>query len=72
MQQAERSAQSVSSMRLGISTVAKHYYSIELVSDVMLDEDDMADTEDMIRRVLDGRDVAVIKINTEYVDSEGI
>lgn len=47
--------------------MAKHYYNVEIVSSVFLDEEDVADLEEAIQRVVG----SASRVNTEYVDSEG-
>lgn len=47
--------------------MAKHYYNIELVSGVFLEEEEITEIEETIKRVVG----VSTRINTEYVDSEG-
>lgn len=47
--------------------MAKHYYNIEVVTTIAWDEDDVDDVEELLRRA----DLGVIRVVTEYVDSEG-
>lgn len=53
--------------------MAKHYYNIELISSVFLEEEEIAEIEEALHRTLtsatDGRGIGRTLI--EYVDSEG-
>lgn len=47
--------------------MAKHYYNVEVVTEILLDEDDILDLELLIGST----DLGVKRVTTEYVDSEG-
>lgn len=47
--------------------MAKHYYNIELVTRLPLDEDEVQDLEEVIKRYAGDW----VRVSTEYVDSEG-
>lgn len=47
--------------------MAKHYYNIEIVTSIALDEDDINSLESS----LVSADLGVVRVATEYVDSEG-
>lgn len=47
--------------------MAKHYYTIEVVTSALLDEDEIQDLEELIKRF--AGDWA--RVSVEYVDSEG-
>lgn len=47
--------------------MVKHYYNIEVVTEIPWDEDDVNSVESSLR----GADVGVLRVSTEYVDSEG-
>jgi hypothetical protein len=47
--------------------MAKHYYNIEVVTEIPWDEDDINDVEGSLR----AGDLGVLRVVTEYVDSEG-
>lgn len=47
--------------------MAKHYYNIELVTRTALDEDEIQDLEELIKRFAGD----YFRVATEYVDSEG-
>ena len=49
----------------------KHYYSIEIVTSELLDEEEVADLESAIQQQVAGYVGAYPKITTEYIDSEG-
>lgn len=46
--------------------MAKHYYEIEFVSPVFLEEDEIQELEELI-----ANKVGAKRVTTEYVDSEG-
>jgi hypothetical protein len=48
-------------------SMAKHYYNIEVVTEIPWDEDDINDVEGSLR----AGDLGVLRVVTEYVDSEG-
>lgn len=47
--------------------MAKHYYNIELVTRTTLDEDEVQDLEELVKRFVGDYH----RVTTEYVDSEG-
>lgn len=47
--------------------MARHYYNIEVVSGAFLEEDEIADIEEAIKRLVG----VSTRVTTEYVDSEG-
>lgn len=47
--------------------MAKHYYNIEVVSGAFLEEEEIAEVEEAIKRVVG----VSSRVSTEYVDSEG-
>lgn len=49
------------------SQLAKHYYNIELVTRVPLDEDEVQELEDVIKKYTGDW----FRVSTEYIDSEG-
>lgn len=51
--------------------MAKHYYSIEVVTSGILDEEDVADLESVITHTIKSLVGDYPKVSTEYVDSEG-
>lgn len=51
--------------------MAKHYYTVEVVSSDILDEEDIADLESVIQHSVKGLTGEFPKVTTEYVDSEG-
>ncbi len=50
--------------------MAKHYYTVEVVTDTLLDEDDLVDLEFGASNALVLRDVNVYRTTAEYVDSD--
>lgn len=51
-----------------IDRVAKHYYNIEVVTAVPLDEEEISELEELIKRYTGDY---WSRVSTEYVDSEG-
>lgn len=47
--------------------MAKHYYNIEVVTSVLLDEDEIEELEELIKKFAGDWH----RVSTEYVDSEG-
>lgn len=47
--------------------MAKHYYNIEVVTSALLDEDEVQDLEELIKRFSGDWS----RVTIEYVDSEG-
>lgn len=47
--------------------MAKHYYTVEVVTSVLLDEEELDDLEELIKRF--AGDYA--RVSIDYVDSEG-
>lgn len=51
--------------------MARHYYTIEIVVEDTLDEDDVYTVEEQLENILRAQGSALIRISTEYIDSEG-
>lgn len=49
--------------------MAKHYYTMEIVTDTLLDPEDLDDLADIIVQGT-SNEIGVIRANVEYVDSE--